>query len=271
MTLYENRTFEEETIRFEGNEYRSCVFNRCTMIFTADVTARDSTDRTFTNPKFNDCFWRYEGAAHYAFSFLNNLFRAGYGNEVEALFASIRPAKPEVTTGNELDAIFEEIIGALNSRLYYLAISTALTIPDICAALESANGESSTPQYKDWYERYLSKEYPNLTPKDCWVLRCGVSHQGSFGHPGSQYSRVVFTLPHPHGHVLHNNRGPGDGSPKEFINLDAIRFCEDFIEAAQKWLSENSENTTIRANLPRIVRYRPNGLDPHITGVEVIA
>lgn len=82
-----------------------------------------------------------------------------------------------------MDDILNEIDRALAAGLYYLAIAMALTIPDICAALEAENGETNQQKYKAWYESNLAYKYTNITAQDCYSLRCGVLHQGRCGHP----------------------------------------------------------------------------------------
>ncbi|MEO8049751.1 MAG: hypothetical protein ABI833_04980 [Acidobacteriota bacterium] len=46
--------------------------------------------------------------------------------------------------------ITDEVEKALSAGFYHLAIITALGLPDICAALESDDGETSGAKYKAW-------------------------------------------------------------------------------------------------------------------------
>jgi hypothetical protein len=59
-----------------------------------------------------------------------------------------------------MEMILSDIERALTARLYYVAITTALTLPDICAALESPDGTTSGPKYKAWYNLHLGPIYP---------------------------------------------------------------------------------------------------------------
>jgi hypothetical protein len=162
-----------------------------------------------------------------------------------------------------MDTILQEIEKALNAKLYYLAVAMALTLPDICAALASPDGESSGPKYKDWYNANLAKQYSNITDVDCWKLRCGVLHQGRCGHPQMQYDRIIFTMP---GHgIVHNN------IMSKALNLDASVFCKDVIATVRAWLKINQNDSVIRANVQNLVKFRQNGLPPYIVGMPVIA
>jgi hypothetical protein len=48
---------------------------------------------------------------------------------------------------------------ALKNRLLYAALLLALTLPDICAALESQDGRSTPGRYKAWFNTWLRKKY----------------------------------------------------------------------------------------------------------------
>src|SRR5439155_17534405 len=128
-----------------------------------------------------------------------------------------------------VDMITREMEGALDAGLYYLAVVLALTLPDICAALESVDGKSNGQRYAAWYDSWLGPHYPTLTGTDLYRLRCAVVHQGRFGHPQMPYSRVLFALPNPQRHVIHNNIW------NDALNLDAQIFCRDVLACVDRW------------------------------------
>lgn len=163
-----------------------------------------------------------------------------------------------------MNDILNEIMNALNSRLYYISLVATLTVPDICGALEVPGGQATAALYRGWFNRYLSNKYPKLTADDCYKLRCGVIHQGRFGHPGSQYARVIFTLPNPQNNVFHNNIF------HDALNLDLCRFCNEIVQAARDWFNQHSANQNVVANLPNLVQFRVNGLAAYLSGTPVI-
>ena len=173
-------------------------------------------------------------------------------------------APPAPLGGEPLDLMFFEIEQALNAGLFYLAVGMSLAVPDICAALESANGDTTGQQYKAWFNANLAARYPFLTAVDCWSLRCGVLHQGRMGHPKSQYARVIFTMDAPRGGVFHNN------VVNDALNLDARTFCSDVIAAARQWYANNSQTPSVVNNVERLVKLRPEGLPPYMVGMPVI-
>jgi hypothetical protein len=164
-----------------------------------------------------------------------------------------------------MEMILREVEQALSARLYYLAITMTFALPDICAALESADGATNPDRYRAWYDANLAVQYPVITAQDCYCWRCGVLHQGRFGHPGSQYSRIVFTMPNAkrvsiHGVIL-----------SDALNLDADQFCRDVVAAVRAWFAAKGNDSNVRANYPRLVQFRPDGLLPYIKGLPVIA
>jgi hypothetical protein len=160
---------------------------------------------------------------------------------------------------NPVEEILKEIEKALAANLHYLAIVMAVTLPDICAALESADGRSDTQRYKNWYDANMANYFGALTGDDLWSLRCGVVHQGRFGLAGAQYARVVFAL-------------PGSATFLNCIFNDAYfysaeEFCRTAISAVREWITKKGEDPIVKANLPNLVRYHPNGLAPYAVGI----
>jgi hypothetical protein len=166
-----------------------------------------------------------------------------------------------------MEAILQEIERALDAKLYYLAVAAALTVPGICAALESPTGATTgqdAASYKAWYNAHLAAKYPHLTDTDCYSLRCGVVHQGRFGHSNMQYERVAFVIPMGQRTYAHNNVA-GD-----LLQLDAVTFCQDVIASVRGWFASKQNDATVKKNIPTLVQFRPNGL-PSFQGLPLIA
>jgi hypothetical protein len=104
--------------------------------------------------------------------------------------------QPTPSAPSPLDQILADIKRALDSNFYYLAIMMALALPDICACLESPNGNTRGrvgEAYKAWFRANLAAKFSNLTDVDAYQMRCGVMHQGHFGDdPRRNYDRIVL-------------------------------------------------------------------------------
>ena len=159
-----------------------------------------------------------------------------------------------------METILAEIQYALLAKFYYMAVAVSLTLPDICAALESQSGKTSGPQYKKWYRDNLAQTFHQMTDDDCYSLRCGVLHQGRFGHAKSQYDRIIFTMPHPvvtlaEGTVMRDIGGLSEN----VLRYDADWSCKEMVSAARRWFSDMQTDPNVQVNLPRLVRFRQNG------------
>lgn len=164
-----------------------------------------------------------------------------------------------------MDVLTDEIERALAAGLYYLAILGALALPDICAALESANGRTTSTKYMAWCDTWLIPSYPQLNSQDLYSMRCGVLHQGRLGHPRSQYARILFTLPNVSNNVFHQN------IINDALNLDAVTFCRDMNSAVARWYTAQQHDSHVLANLPQLIQYRAQGLAPYMVGMPLIS
>jgi hypothetical protein len=186
----------------------------------------------------------------------------------------------------ELTAILNEIERALAAKLYYLAIAVALSVPDICACLECEPAKpiwATSEKYIAWCEKNLAGHFTNLDGTDLFRIRGGILHQGHFDHPKSKFDRVMFIGPESQikmhdivvsvassatlgGIPVNQMRLSGD-----ILQLDVFRFCASIMESARKWSLAMANDSNVKANLPNLVRYRPDGLPPWSVGVPTIA
>jgi len=156
-----------------------------------------------------------------------------------------------------------QVEAGLQANLYYLSIFAALSIPDICAALSSPDGQTSGAKYADWFDQYVAPKYHGrLDGQTCYQFRCSLLHQGTTQHPKSQYSRIIFL--EPSGMVFHNN------VINDVLNIDVRVFCQDIIASATDWLAANENTNTYRQNFPRFIQRYPNGIPPYIVVAPVI-
>jgi hypothetical protein len=175
-----------------------------------------------------------------------------------------------------LDTILKELDQALQAGLCYMAVTSALTLPDICAALAAHDGQTSKEKYIAWCEAWLQNS--SLSPKDLYSLRCGVVHNGKLiGHKDKlEYSRVIFSLP---GYgAVHNVQIAGSpaamflADPREAVRaqgknplfLDSISFCQEIIAAVRAWFAQEGTGTVVRGNMTNVLLLRPNGLTPYV-------
>ena len=180
-----------------------------------------------------------------------------------------------------MNTILDEIRRAHKANLCYLAVTSSLSLPDLCCALASPDGETNRDKYKAWCREWLKPPFP-LTDMDMWKLRSGVVHQGIFGHPQIRYSRVIFALPgSPAPSVLvrgtHVDLSPeglkemATAKVRDPLILDSGTFCETIMDAVSDWYSVNRNDPQVLANMPRLLQLRPRGKKPYYDSYPVIA
>lgn len=125
--------------------------------------------------------------------------------------------------------LLEQIEKALDLKLYYLALYTTLTIPDICGAMSTDKEKKVKKRYVEWFNKYVSHKYgPEFTAEDCYYYRCSILHQGSSEHEKSQYSRILFIEP-----------GATKSSFHKFVHSHPIKpITEEVRDKAMKKVSE---------------------------------
>jgi hypothetical protein len=152
-----------------------------------------------------------------------------------------------------IKVLTKEIMECLNRELWYAALVLILTLPDICEALESSNGEAKRKRYYDWYRKWLMKTYPKLSAEALWGLRCGVAHQGKAQHEEIKYERIFFTVSKD-GCRMRENEGA--------LILNLHIFAKDMVDAVERWYKAKNQN--VKKHLCGLVQYYPNGLSPYL-------
>jgi hypothetical protein len=162
--------------------------------------------------------------------------------------------------------LLQQIDLALGARLYYLALISALAVPDMCAALESPDGRTTGARYADWFDKYVGPRYlSEVDGRFCYqFLRCSLLHEGSTIHSKGPFARFLFQEPNPEMNIFHNCV-IGD-----VLTIDVRIFCRDIIAGALQWLTANESTPTFQANFPKFIRRYPNGLAPYFLGAPII-
>lgn len=166
-------------------------------------------------------------------------------------------------------------IAANDDRLYYLALSGALAIPDMCGALESKDGIATGAHYKTWFDSHVAPRHvghwdnkPFLTGQDCYNFRCSFLHQGRLQHTKGGYDRLFFLEPGTSGMTMHMNAFHMGGN--SVLNIDVRQFCLEVVDSARTWLNGVVGTEPYQQNLTSFVTRYPNGFAPYVGGIPVI-
>ncbi|MDP3883933.1 hypothetical protein [Hydrogenophaga sp.] len=161
---------------------------------------------------------------------------------------------------------------ALEAELYYVALFTALSIPDIAAALESSDGRASGKRYAAWYEEWVrprlkesrGRENP-LTGEACYGFRCALLHQGRSQRTNDQYSHIMFVEPGHPNYSIHDCLVSGKAL---LIQLD--EFVMEVLRGGELWLKSVQGTEPFEQNYSHFAKRRPQGLRPYVVGAPVV-
>lgn len=144
---------------------------------------------------------------------------------------------------------------AIREKNWYAALGLALTLPDMCAAMENPDAKGFEARYVGWYDRYLLSTYTAyvgprakkvvfLSGADCFALRCAFLHEGTGDmtpKPQRVLQRFHFVCPLESGHPgSHNNMLNGI-----LLQLEVNTFCQDMCNGVRTWLKDVEGNDEI--------------------------
>ncbi len=100
-----------------------------------------------------------------------------------------------------IDRIIEEINVCLNNNCFLVALSSALTLPDICGKVEYPD-KGNKERYLLWYDNFIIKyeqqfeknELPCINGEIVWALRNNALHQGTFDFNGYKFFLTDWEL-----------------------------------------------------------------------------
>lgn len=135
--------------------------------------------------------------------------------------------------------LIADIRKALEAKLYTVAVIGALTLPDICAAMESADGKASKERYLAWLEKWM--RMPSLfTKEDIYAFRCQVLHQGKTELESTENRPVRWLIKGSEGNDLFFPDNPIDWTGDK-LGVALVGLCETLCRSAEWWLSRSEE------------------------------
>ncbi|MBS3185398.1 hypothetical protein JIQ88_10290 [Pseudomonas sp. PCH44] len=129
---------------------------------------------------------------------------------------------------------------AIEDRNWYAALFISLSLPDICARLESSDDKTNGMKYAAWFDRYLSSVYSAEMPfgkhvfmsgDDCYVLRCSMLHQG-LSDVSHQKKKGVLDK------FYFSSTGHHMNQVESVLQLNVARFCQDIIGGVNDWYED---------------------------------
>lgn len=160
-----------------------------------------------------------------------------------------------------MDELIRQIRLAAAAELYYLALFGTLVLPDICGALASDDGRATAAKYKAWLRENVPGQASDADT--IYGLRCSLLHQGHSMPHGSHYP-IAFVYPSPAFGQLHNLSTEVGDDRVGWLSIPI--FVDEVTDGAMRWFGEYGKTATVKRNVEKFVRLRPNGLPPHHGG-----
>ncbi|NOT66114.1 MAG: hypothetical protein HOP06_08840 [Methylotenera sp.] len=154
----------------------------------------------------------------------------------------------------------DSIRKSIQANDWYGALSTALTLPDVCGRLEKPNSGSQA-RYVDWFRVWVQSKYtsevgPNrikrvfLHGEDCYALRCCYLHEGGSNIEMQRAQKALedfhFITPIPGCHI-HCNQS------NNTLQLQVDIFCNDIADSVDQWLSSVNDDADIRKRINNLL------------------
>jgi hypothetical protein len=161
---------------------------------------------------------------------------------------------------------------ALEADLYYLALLSALSIPDIAGALDSEDGRASGKRFAAWYEAWArprlkenrGRENP-LSGEACYGFRCAMLHQGRSQRSSDPYRHIMFVEPGHPNYSIHYCLIGGDA-----LLIQLAEFVEEVLRGCELWLDRVQRTDPFEKNYAAFARHHPQGLAPYVHGGPVV-
>lgn len=161
---------------------------------------------------------------------------------------------------------------AMEAELYYVALMSALAIPDMAGAMGAQDRRATKALYVSWYDSWVKPRLFERRNRDnpfsgesCYIFRCSLLHQGSSQRPDSPYTNIMFIEPGHQNYSLHYCLIRGEAL---LIQID--QFVDEVLSGCELWLKSVEGTELFEKNYGFFARRHPNGLAPYVIGVPVI-
>ncbi|MFI8667168.1 hypothetical protein ACIGGE_12090 [Qipengyuania sp. NPDC077410] len=150
---------------------------------------------------------------------------------------------------------------AIDDQIWIAGLTTALSMPDICASLASENGKTNGQKYANWWDKYVGSAYRSqigakkiehvfMSGDDCYALRCAYLHNGSEDlskqKVNQTLNRFIFVEPPTNGSFFHLNQFDSQ------LQVQVDVFCRDIVAGVSEWLEDVAGDDRIQQEMAKL-------------------
>lgn len=148
-----------------------------------------------------------------------------------------------------VERLVKEIYAGLHNRCYISALTTALTLPDICGKAKYPS-EKTTKRYKQWLNDYVCNKQPFGLQADAntiYNLRCSLLHEGnpSIDKEKCKIKKFALIVRENSAHIpLESScfeEKPDGSKVCECYNININFLCEKICGAALSYYQSNKK------------------------------
>ncbi|WP_080374731.1 hypothetical protein [Pseudomonas syringae] len=155
---------------------------------------------------------------------------------------------------------------SVDNQNWYVALSSALTLPDVCGRLVEPNEKSSERRYSNWFTAWMEPAYTYdllgrpghvfLTGGDCYALRCSYLHEGGADISAQRARKALdsfhFISPPTNGFIIHCNEMHG------VLQLQVDIFCRQVADAVDRWATSVGSDEVIQERMKSLLTIHTN-------------
>ena len=140
-----------------------------------------------------------------------------------------------------INELIKEISTALQNDCWFIALNTALTLPDICGKAEYSDTCGQKQRYTKWLNKYGRLHIDNfIRANDIYNLRCCMLHQGTPSTKQSGKNIEEFEL------IVNSNEQSNitmeaiySTSDKYVLSVNVLHICRLLCSAAKSYYESN--------------------------------
>ena len=150
---------------------------------------------------------------------------------------------------------------SLHASNWYGALFMALSMPDICGALENPKAGSGA-RYRKWFNEHLKPLYDletmpealRFNGADCYSFRCSCLHSGMNHETKDRTRKFIFTPPPGGASFIHRNSVNG------CLQLQIDIFCGDVANQVDRWKEAQNANQDVQLRISELLQIHwPDG------------